>query len=179
VDGPITVDNDVNWAARAEREHAGPDFAYLYLGEGLGCAIVGDGEVTRGRTGLAGEIAHLLTLGPDGRAVPFIEVFAALGVRLPGSTAIDTDALLAASAADRRTVGQAVAGVVAAIIALADPGRVVVGGTWGPALLDTVRAAVGELPRTVPLEPACLTDEPALTGARHDALTRLRTAIIS
>jgi predicted NBD/HSP70 family sugar kinase len=176
------VDNDVNWAARAEREHAGPDFAYLYLGEGLGCAIVGDGEVTRGRTGLAGEIAHLLTVGPDGRAVPFIEVFAALGVRLPGSTAIDTDALLAAaasSAADRRAVGQAVAGVVAAIIALADPGRVVVGGTWGPALLDTVRAVVGDLPRAVPLEPARLTDEPALTGARHDSLTRLRTAIVT
>src|SRR5690349_22373988 len=35
VSGPVTVDNDVNWAARAEREHAGADFAYLYLGEGL------------------------------------------------------------------------------------------------------------------------------------------------
>jgi predicted NBD/HSP70 family sugar kinase len=179
VDGPITVDNDVNWAARAEREHAGPDFAYLYLGEGLGCAIVGDGEVTRGRTGLAGEIAHLLTLGPDGRAVRFIEVFAALGVRRPDSTAIDTQALLTTTAANRRAVGRAVAGVVAAIIALTDPGRVVVGGTWGPSLLAEVRAAVGALPRTVPVESATLTGEPALSGARHDALTRLRAAIVT
>nr|BFE60846.1 hypothetical protein GCM10020063_053720 [Dactylosporangium thailandense] len=113
VAGPVTVDNDVNWAARAERAHAGDDFAYLYLGEGLGCATVGGGAVTRGRGGLAGEIAHLLTAGPGGRAVPFIEVFGAMGVRRPGSTAIDPDALLAAIAArasDRLLVARAVAG---------------------------------------------------------------------
>src|SRR3954454_10892803 len=34
---PVHVDNDVNWAARAERAAAGDldDFAYLHLGEGL------------------------------------------------------------------------------------------------------------------------------------------------
>ncbi|WP_426512288.1 ROK family transcriptional regulator [Dactylosporangium sp. McL0621] len=186
VAGPVTVDNDVNWAARAEREHAGDDFAYLYLGEGLGCAIVGGGEVARGRGGLAGEIAHLLTIGPHGRAVPFIEVFGRMGVRRPDSTAIDPDALLAATAApaplaaaNRRAVGLAVAGVVAAIVALADPGLVVVGGLWGPALLGAVRAAVAELPRTVPVEAAVLRREPALTGARRDALDRLRDALVA
>ena len=59
---PVTVDNDVNWAARAERDHAGAaldDFAYLFLGEGLGCAIVADGEVRRGH-GLA-VVARWLT----------------------------------------------------------------------------------------------------------------------
>ncbi|MEU7874465.1 ROK family transcriptional regulator [Dactylosporangium sp. NPDC049140] len=186
VAGPVTVDNDVNWAARAEREHAGDDFAYLYLGEGLGCAVVGGGEVARGRGGLAGEIAHLLTIGPHGRAVPFIEVFGRMGVRRPDSTAIDPDALLAATAApaplaaaNRRAVGLAVAGVVAAIVALADPGLVVVGGPWGPALLGAVRAAVAELPRTVPVEAAVLRREPALTGARRDALDRLRDALVA
>jgi predicted NBD/HSP70 family sugar kinase len=58
VAGPVSVDNDVNWAARAERAavDAGEldDFAYLYLGEGLGCAVVADGEVRRGHGGLAG-----------------------------------------------------------------------------------------------------------------------------
>ncbi|MFG2040092.1 ROK family protein [Dactylosporangium sp. NPDC048998] len=176
VAGPVTVDNDVNWAARAEREHAGDDFAYLYLGEGLGCAVVGDGEVTRGRTGLAGEIAHLLTAGPDGRAVPLIEVFGQLGLRLPGSTAIDAAAVPAAP--DRRAIGAAVAGVVAAIVALADPGRVVVGGTWGPSLLDAIGAAVAELPRAVPLQAAAAKD-PAQAGARRDALDRLRAAIVA
>ncbi|WP_432993480.1 ROK family protein [Dactylosporangium sp. CA-233914] len=185
VAGPVVVDNDVNWAARAEREHAGDDFAYLYLGEGLGCAIVGGGEVARGRTGLAGEIAHLLTAGPRGHTTPFIEVFAGMGVRLPGSTAIDPAALLAATAApaplaaaNRRLVGRAVAGVVAAIVALADPGLVVVGGAWGPALLDAIGAAVAEQARAVPLRKA-EAKEPAHAGARQDAVERLRAAIVA
>src|SRR5262249_37632877 len=96
--GPITVDNDVNWAARAERDHAHPALgasAYLYLGDGLGAAVVTDGEVRRGHFGLAGEIAHILTAGPDGRAVPFTDVFAELGLRRPGSAAIDSARLLA------------------------------------------------------------------------------------
>ncbi|GAA4259311.1 ROK family transcriptional regulator [Dactylosporangium darangshiense] len=176
VAGPVTVDNDVNWAARAEREHAGDDFAYLYLGEGLGCAVVADGEVVRGRNGLAGEIAHLVTVGPQGRAMPLIEAIGRLGVRLPGSTAIDAEALLAA---DRRAVAVAVAGVVAAIVALTDPGLVVIGGTWGPALLGAVDGAVSQLARAVPLKAAAVTNEPALTGARLAAVARLREAIVA
>src|SRR6185436_2653401 len=100
VDGPVVVDNDVNWAAQAERDAAGgaplDDFAYVHLGEGLGCAIVSDGEVMRGRHGLAGEIAHLVTAGPAGRAVRLIEVFGELGLRRAGATAIDVQRLLAA-----------------------------------------------------------------------------------
>lgn len=83
VDGPVLVDNDVNWAARAEHGagEAGAvggsrDFVYLYLDEGLGLAVVSDGEVRRGHSGLAGEIAHLTTQGPDGRATRLTEVFA-------------------------------------------------------------------------------------------------------
>src|SRR3954469_2794662 len=63
VQGPVSVDNDVNWAARAEfprlRDTGVRDFAYLYLGEGLGCAVLTDGDVRRGHTGVAGEIAHI------------------------------------------------------------------------------------------------------------------------
>ena len=74
VDGPVMVDNDVNWAARAERDATDSqrldDFAYLHLGEGLGCAVVNDGVVRRGHAGLVGEIAHVLTDGPDGRRHP-------------------------------------------------------------------------------------------------------------
>ncbi|WP_253195678.1 ROK family protein [Streptomyces sp. JHA26] len=89
VAGRVLVDNDVNWAARAER-HAGcaagiDDFVYVHLGEGLGCAVVTDGAVRRGHHGLAGEIAHVCTAGPDGTAMPLTEVFAALGLRRPDS----------------------------------------------------------------------------------------------
>jgi predicted NBD/HSP70 family sugar kinase len=203
VSGPVTVDNDVNWAAQAERDHwaahaahaahdqagtaPGDDFAYLFLGEGLGCAIVSDGQVRRGHSGLAGEVAHLVTAGADGRAVPFIEVFGQLGLRQPGSTAIDVDRLVAAvtgqapeAAAARHALGQAVGGVLAAIVALTDPRVVVIGGPWGsqPAVLRTIVTAAGRLPRPVPVRGARLTGHPSLAGARTDALTRLRTGII-
>jgi predicted NBD/HSP70 family sugar kinase len=189
VEGPVTVDNDVNWAARAERaadDALLADFAYLHLGEGLGCAVVNDGTVRRGHVGLVGEIAHVLTVGPQRQAVPFTEVFGALGLRHPGSTAIDVDALLAAvRPGDARAqnvltvLSQAVCGVLAAVIAFADPELVVIGGTWGleQALLDAIAAEAHHLPRHVPVRRARLTDQPALVGARNHALDELGNAI--
>jgi predicted NBD/HSP70 family sugar kinase len=176
-DGSVIVDNDVNWAALAERDQAEKhdDFAYLYLGEGLGCAVVNDGGIRRGHTGLTGEIAHLLTVGPGGRAVPFIELFGELGLRRPGSTAIDTERLLQSSG--KGVIGNAVAGVIAAVIALADPQEIVVGGSWGPALITTICAATERMPRHVPVRAATLTDEPVLAGVRAEAVARLRVFI--
>ncbi|MEV4347150.1 ROK family protein [Actinoplanes sp. NPDC049596] len=206
VSGPVTVDNDVNWAALAERDHrAQPsegsrpngheqpseharssderdragDFAYLYLGEGLGCAIVSDGEVRRGHSGLAGELAHLLTVGPGGRAVRFIEVFGRLGLRRDSSTAIDVDRLLASDAAARAMVARAVGGVVAAVTALADPREIVLGGSWGPALADDIRAAGEQMPRHVPIRAAAVSAEPVLAGVRAEAVSRLRASLIA
>ena len=83
VAGPVVVDNDVNWAALAERDGTSTaaldDFGYVFLGQGLGSAIISAGQVIRGRAGLAGEVAHLITVGPDGQAMRLIEVFGALG----------------------------------------------------------------------------------------------------
>jgi predicted NBD/HSP70 family sugar kinase len=190
VAGPVLVDNDVNWAARAERAAAGGgpmnDFAYLYLGEGLGCAVVSDGEVRRGHGGLAGEIAHVVTTGQRGRAMAFIDVFADLGVRQPGSTAIDVAGLITAvtgsgraERAARDVLGVAVAGVVSAAVALTDPRVVVIGGTWGshPAVLEAVQAACERLARPVALRPALVTQEAPLAGARAKAVRDLRWVI--
>jgi predicted NBD/HSP70 family sugar kinase len=180
VDGPVTVDNDVNWAARAEHGH-GTDFVYVFLGEGVGAAVVSDGEVRRGHAGLAGEIAHLPTVGPGGVAMPFTEVFAALGLRRPGSTAIDVPALLAAAEADATDLARAVCGVLAAAVALADPEVVLVGGPWGrhPAVLAAIAHEFARAPRHVPVEAAAVDDEPALAGARETALHQLRDAVVS
>jgi predicted NBD/HSP70 family sugar kinase len=192
VDGPVTVDNDVNWAAQAEREHGSTgtldDFAYLFLGEGLGCAIISDGEVRRGRAGLAGEVAHLITVGPHGQATRFIEVFGELGLRQADSTAIDVERLLSVAIGPepeavpaRQALGRAIGGVLAALVALADPELVIIGGSWGsqPVILDTICAASAGLPRHVPVRAADLTVEPSLAGARTDALRRLRSTIVA
>jgi predicted NBD/HSP70 family sugar kinase len=192
VDGPVTVDNDVNWAAQAERENAGTspvnDFAYVFLGEGLGCAIISDGGIRRGHAGLAGEVAHLITVGPHGQAMRLIDVFAELNLRRPDSTAIDVDRLLAAATGlrskavgTRHALGQAISGVIAGLVALADPELVIIGGPWGshPTILDTISTAVARLPRHVPIRPAEATVEPSLAGARNHALRSLRSTIVA
>jgi predicted NBD/HSP70 family sugar kinase len=192
VDGPVTVDNDVNWAAMAERDCAPPgalrDFAYLYLDAGMGCAIVSDGEVRRGSGGLAGEVAHLVTTGPRGQAMQLIDVFGELGLRRPGSTAIDADRLLAAVSGEqaqaesvRYTLGQAISGVLAAVVALADPEIIIIGGSWGghPLILDVITAASARMPRHAAVRAARLTAEPSLSGARTAALSLLRSAVVA
>ena len=173
----VVVDNDVNWAALAEPDHP-RDFAYLYLGDGLGCAIVNDGAIRRGHTGLVGEIAHLMTTGPGGRSIPFIEVFGELGLRRPNSTAIDLGRLLQTDPADREAIGVAVSGVIAAIVAFVDPQEIVIGGTWGPELIDEIARATARTPRPVPLRPATTEiADPVLAGVRADALRRLRASL--
>lgn len=192
VNGPVVVDNDVNWAAQAERDGAGTpalgDFFYLFLGDGLGAAIVSDGKVIRGHAGFAGEIAHLVTVGPRGQAMRLIEVFSALELRRPGSTAIDAGRLLAAAAgpqppaaAVRKILSRAVGGVFAAAVALTDPELIIVGGSWGshPVILEAITAEAVRLPRPIPVRAATLTGEPALTGARTEALNRLRSGIVA
>jgi predicted NBD/HSP70 family sugar kinase len=190
VDGPVIVDNDVNWAAQAERDTvpALSDFTYVFLGDGLGAAVISDGTVIRGHAGFAGEIAHLVTVGPQGQAMRLIDVFGALDLRRPGSTAIDDARLLAAAtgpqpqAADVLGVlARAVSGILSAAVALADPGLIIIGGSWGihPVILEAITAEAARLPRPIPVRAATLTDEPALTGARTDALDRLRSRIVA
>ncbi|MEA5455451.1 ROK family transcriptional regulator [Sinomonas sp. JGH33] len=66
---PTTVDKDVTGAAVAEIWAGGPggsgSFVFFYLGTGLGCGLVLNGEVYRGSSGNAGEIGHII-VDPDG-----------------------------------------------------------------------------------------------------------------
>jgi predicted NBD/HSP70 family sugar kinase len=194
VDGPVTVDNDVNWAARAEqaaRAGAGQpdvadDFVYLYLGEGMGCAVVTDGEVRRGYRGLAGEIAQVHVPGPDGQAMPLIEVFGRLGLRHPGSTAIDVGRLLAAlqsadGAALARALAEAVGGVLDAAVAFTDPAFAVIGGPWGSAapFAAVLAAALAARPRGIRIAPPRVKDDPSLAGARAAAVHSLRDDLVA
>lgn len=208
IDGPVVVDNDVNWAARAElaartgADHpdAAGDFVYLYLGEGLGCAVVADGQVRRGHRGLAGEIAHVQVPGPGGQAMPLIELFGRLGLRHAGSTAIDVARLLAAlgaapggtapggtapgsgnGAALARTLAAAVSGVLDAAVAFTDPAFAVIGGPWGSAapFAAELVAALLARPRGIRLAQPLVHDDPSLAGARAAAVSRLRDDLVA
>lgn len=60
---PVTIENDVNLAAAAERAAAAgrdaDDFALMWVGQGLGLAVVLGGRLNRGLAGGAGEIGWL------------------------------------------------------------------------------------------------------------------------
>lgn len=61
---PVVLDKDVTAAAVAERWLSPTirdlNFAFLYLGTGLGLGLVISGEVVRGGSGNAGEIGHIV-----------------------------------------------------------------------------------------------------------------------
>jgi predicted NBD/HSP70 family sugar kinase len=71
--------------------------------------------------------------------------------------------------------------VLAAIVALADPELIVIGGPWGaqPAVLDAITAHFRRHPRHVPLRAAAVTAEPSLAGARGHAVGALCAAIVA
>jgi predicted NBD/HSP70 family sugar kinase len=185
------VDNDVDWAALAEREAGSAqgldDFVYVFLGPGLGGAVVTGGRIAHGGRGLAGEIAHLLTVGARGRSVRLIEAFAELGLRRTDGLALDLDLVRAAlnggTVSDRRTrdaILAALAGAIGSIAALLDPAAVLVGGPWSdhPGLVERLPGAVAAT-TIVPTELrfAGLGPEAPHLGARLAAVREARTVL--
>jgi predicted NBD/HSP70 family sugar kinase len=201
---PVVFENDVNLAAVAEAESGAAqgvdDFVLVWLGVGVGLAIVLNGRLHHGSTGAAGEIGYLPVPGApiprdaSRRAKP------AFG-QLAGSDAVRAvarehgfrsssaaDAIRAAIAAG--TAGGPVLDEVARRLALGvasscvvlDPPLVVlageVGQAGGTALAERVQHEVAAItlvtPRVVPTE---LTDEPVLRGALRVALDAVRDEV--
>ena len=124
-------------------------------------------EVRRGHAGLAGEIAHLPTVGPGGVAMRLTDVFEALGLRRPArprSTCRRCSVPSSPTGAVADALAKAVGGVLAAAVALADPAVVLVGGPWGRSVLAALAREFAQAPRHVPVEAAAVDDEPALAG---------------
>ena len=190
---PPLVDNDVDWAALVERSVGSmqglDDFAYVFLGPGLGGAVVSGGAVLHGGRGLAGEIAHVRTIGPGGQARRLVEVFAELGLRRPGSAALDVErirAVLDGRTADHRATRQmiitALAGVIASIGTVLDPQAVVVGGPWAdhPALAEQLPTTVESLAVvSTEIRFAELGADAPHLGARQAAVIGAQTALTS
>lgn len=177
VEGEVLVDNDVNWAAGAELS-ARPgvaDFGYLHLGTGLGGAVINDGVVRRGHHGLVGEIAHVVVAGPQGHAMPITQVFAEMGLRQANSTAIEVARVqeVLQDPSTAAVLGRALAGVVSAFVALADPEFTVVAGPWGELALPWLESALRDAPRAATVV-SPIVDQPPLVGVRAGAVSALR-----
>ncbi len=168
---PVTVENEANLAALAERwdgaAHDLASFVHVTGEVGVGAGIVIDGELYRGSRGFAGEIGHI-TVAPGGArcacgAQGCLETLAGIeslreraGMARPdgvGELAVAEALAERAAASDPATLaavdeaGAALGMALAAAINLLDLEAVVLGGSFtplGPWLVPRVRAALAE-----------------------------------
>jgi len=172
---PVTLENDVNLAAMAERAVGAAtgvaDFVLVWIGVGLGLATVLGGRLHRGVGGAAGEIGYLPVPGvplPEDVTHPTTGAFQRLvgaqalvplaaqyGFSEPTAAACVSAAVAAAAAGEVQAAkflselaGRVATGVAAVSVVL-DPGLVVLGGDVGLAggteLADLVAAEVGRI----------------------------------
>jgi predicted NBD/HSP70 family sugar kinase len=161
-DRPVFVDNDVNLMALGEG-CAGvgvgvPNFLYVKLGSGIGCGIICNGVVYRGRNGSAGDIGHIAISGQSvvchcgntgclesvagGRALGLVARELAERGGSPGlartlaasGTLTAADLATAISQGDRaaveavRAAGTAIGEVLAGLVNFYNPALVIIGG---------------------------------------------------
>lgn len=200
----VILDNDVNLAAIAERASGAvgdaDGFAYLWLGEGLGVGIDAGGTIQRGNTGGAGEIGYLevprSAAALDSEAMDFTDLLGRDAiVRLlggvPGSALSE---VLPASLDDLPVLDEVAARVAlltGPIVALLDPGIVVLGGPTGIAggrpLADRVqqrldattapRRGVDSAYPTTRIGTAAVVERPVLVGAERLLVAHIRAEL--
>ncbi|SHN28621.1 ROK family transcriptional regulator [Actinacidiphila paucisporea] len=199
---PVLLENEVNLAAVAEQRvrgaAEGDTFVLLWIGGGVGAALVLDGRLRRGNSGGAGEVGFLplshsgripsSTNCDDGfhglagsRAV--CELARAHGLPVPGSDAAAAAAAVrAGTPAFRSELAARIALGAAAVCAVLDPGQVVLAGEVGSAggqdLADRVSATLARLsPLRTDVRPTAVPTGPILRGAVITAMDSAQQAL--
>jgi predicted NBD/HSP70 family sugar kinase len=193
---PVSIDNDVNLAAIAERRRGVgadvPNFALLWLDQGLGLAIDLGGPLMRGARGGAGEIGYMplgLPSARTGDEAPDLHsiLSAAAVLALAETHGIEADtpeaAVTKGGAAFIAALAQRVAVAVAAVAAVLDPTLVVLAGcvaqAGGSRLRDAVAVAIrAAAPLEVEVATTSLADDAVLLGALDSALAIVREDLI-
>ncbi len=206
---PVLLENEVNLAAAAEqRLGAARDrdtFVLLWLGFGVGAALVLDGSLRRGASGGAGEIGFLPVLGPgrlptatdcDGGFHTLAGSAALCELArthdIPASAADDAEAAAAAiryaveSGAEEflATLAERIAIGAAAVTAVLDPGCVVLGGelgrAGGDALADRVSRQLAEIsPLRTEVRAGTVGGSGVLEGAVLTAMSAAQDALFT
>ncbi len=151
---PCGIDNDVNNAARAELSmRKADDFFFVAAGTGIGGAVVLNGRIWSGVSGLAGEFGHICIdrdgdeciCGRRGCVGPYAGgegIERRLGID-PGTlpALLETDP--AAANAALTEAGTVLGGAIASVLNVMNVGRVILGGGLGSleSYRDSVEAA--------------------------------------
>lgn len=198
---PVHVDNDANMAALGERwqgvARQANDFVFLALGAGVGAGVVIGGRLHRGHHWYAGEISRMtldyrewqVDFGQRGylesrigaAAIPELAPARMLleraGADREAAVRVIIDAAHAGDAEAAAVVNELavyLGTAIANIVAVLDPGLVVVGGGLshaGDLLLEPVRRVVSRIVPNVPgIECSALGDEAQLLGSVYSAM---------
>jgi len=203
----FSIDNDVNLATVAEQEHgAGAragNFVFVSVGTGIGMGIVIGGDLYRGSSGRAGEISFLPVgdgpgqlPAPDVRQHGILETVASAdgvlsAARRLGMTASSAEQVFdAARSGDQAAIhvvhdeASHLARALAAVIAVLDPGLIVVGGGVGgnaDLLLEPTKRLLGDLLALPPppIEMSMLGREAVVLGGLAAGLDRARDDVLA
>lgn len=200
----IAFENDVNLAALGERWHGlgkGLDhFVFLHVGTGVGAGLILNGELFRGASGAAGEVAYLpLVDDPRDRAFrrrgALDTVAGAAGVvetarRLRMAPPLSSKKVFAAARRGDRIArkvvereAELIALAIASIVLVVDPELVILGGgigANGDLLIEPVERELAALSPIRPrIEVSALGEEATLHGAVYVALERAQDQLFS
>jgi predicted NBD/HSP70 family sugar kinase len=198
---PVGIENNVNCAALAElhegaardRDRAG--FGYLQIGYGIGLGIVLGGQMLRGANGAAGEVARLPYPWAAAQQPRHEGLEAYAGARSliaraavawrpdegDGPVPHTAEELFSLAARGHATAAALVAGhaaevgrLAAAVVAVLDPGLIVLGGGIGanPQLLPGVRAELARLSWPTEVVSSVLGNSGTVLGATRLAVAR-------
>ena len=196
----VHLDNDVNLAVLGEnwlgRGRGADHLAFIALGTGIGAGLVLGGRLVRGAGGAAGELGFL-PFGGDALDRPrkatgsLEESVATDGIRrryaaLSGESASVPEVFVLAGRGDRHAVAvldetaRHLARAIVALCAIADPGKVILGGSIGarPELVGRVRTLLEDVsPMPASIEASTLGPRAALAGATAVGLGRLHNTL--
>jgi predicted NBD/HSP70 family sugar kinase len=201
----VVMENDVDAAAIAERVHGHgrevDSFAFLSVGTGIGMGLVIGGKLHRGAHGAAGEIAYLpISHGrgadlKDARRRGSLEAAAsaaaivraarrsgmpgALSARRVFAAAAAGDALATSVVAEEV---QVVARAICAVVAVADPHLIVLGGGVGqaPGFADAVAKQLRAMSPVVPeVRVSALGDDAVVDGCLAEGMDRAWSILTS
>jgi predicted NBD/HSP70 family sugar kinase len=187
----VVVENDVNLSALSELAHGHgrneSTFVFLHLGSGVGMALMLDGKLYRGSSGLAGEIGWR-----PGGAFDAVSADAVVQqARAAGIVVRSAEGLVAAArAGDTSVVGifdeeaRRLAAGLAVVASVLDPPLIVFGGGFGAGaadlLLDRVAAQLRMLSPSRPrLAASVLGDAAVLDGALMTGLAASKAELFA
>jgi predicted NBD/HSP70 family sugar kinase len=175
LDVAVAVENDVNLMALAALHEGVADaaegFAFVWIDDGLGAAMVRDGALIRGTTGGAGEIDYLRIPTAHGSAGEKLGDLLSPAALEPIESALSAEEDASAPVEE---VVRALALGLASVVAVLDPALIVLGGRYGAAIAAGHSAALRHrLAAVLETEPASV---PEVRGFAVDATTAISGA---